>query len=81
MSLDIKLHFIDEVLGTYVIRTDNISSMSKGKRLKNSMSIIIQHRNKVSLVIFLQSVFKIIIKYFLYRLNKILFNNKSNNIK
>jgi len=67
LSNDINVYFIDEVLGTYLVRNNNITSMAKDKKLINSMKIIVKHRNKVSLLIFIISFIKICIKYILFK--------------
>lgn len=56
MSKDISLIFINEVLGTYIMRNGNISTSNYWLRLYNIIKIKIIHRKKVSLLIFIKTI-------------------------
>tara|TARA_B100000780_G_scaffold274215_1_gene238906 strand:- start:656 stop:1456 length:801 start_codon:yes stop_codon:yes gene_type:complete len=65
MSSDIKVKFVDRVLGTYIMRSGNISTSNYWSRLFNILRIKLIHRKKVNLYIFLKSSFLGIILHIL----------------
>lgn len=65
MSPDLNVKFIDKVLGTYIMRSGNISTSNYWKRLWNILRIKLIHRKKVSFFIFVKNIFLSVILHIL----------------
>ncbi len=61
MSSFMKLHIIEEYLGNYIEEKNSITLRPYYKRFFNEIIIAIRHRKKVSILIFIKKIFKILI--------------------
>jgi len=69
----LKVLFLDDVLGSYVLRKGSITSGKLSIRYLNELKIALLHRHKVNIIYFLLKIILISIKYFFYIIKK-LFN-------
>tara|TARA_B100002019_G_C21265997_1_gene599465 strand:+ start:999 stop:1790 length:792 start_codon:yes stop_codon:yes gene_type:complete len=73
ISPHLKVLFLDDILGSYVLRKGSITSGKITVRYLNEIKIAILHRHKVNIIYFLLKIILLSLKYFFYFIKK-LFN-------
>lgn len=63
MSPDLAPIFVDDVLGTYVVRDGNITTRRFWRRLGNILQVKHKHREKVGAVLYVYSMVRITLSY------------------